>query len=94
MTASSPTIKLPKYARHIVARMRLGAVLCRQVSLSEEAQKKGGGFIYFTFPDGRHIAPNMGRRLVQSGALTPQGDGLLDEWSQTFVLNRDVDISP
>lgn len=91
---SNPTIKLPKYVGPVLNRMRRGAVLCRQTSLSEEAEKKGGGFTYFTFPDGRHVTPNTGKRLVQSGAVTPQGDGLLDDWSQTFTLNKDVDVSP
>jgi len=76
----------------VLERLRRGAVLCRAVSTTDEATAKGGGFVYFTHPDNKPVPSGTGRRLVQSGAVVANGDGLLDGWSQTFILNRDAEV--
>lgn len=85
-------IRLPKYTQRVLDRLQRGATLCRAVSATDEAVVKGGGFVYFTHPDNKPVPPATGRRMVLAGAVVPQGDGLLDGWSQTFVLNRSAEV--
>lgn len=60
-----------------------GGTLCRQTSDTEEATKKGGGFIYFT--DRRKISPVAGRLLIEKEIVKPVSDGLFEGSSQSFL---------
>ncbi|PWL17414.1 hypothetical protein DKP76_11590 [Falsochrobactrum shanghaiense] len=62
-----------------------GAILAREVSLTEEAIK-GGGFVYFTLPDGKSVGPASGRWLIEHGYVSPHGDDLFPGGSQTYRL--------
>lgn len=45
MKRTTTEIKLPKYVARVLDRLRRGAVLCRQVSGTEEA-RRGGVYLF------------------------------------------------
>lgn len=89
---ATTTIKLPAYAKRALARVRAGAVLFRMLSGTDLAKRRGDGYLYFTYPDNRPVSPGAGRKLIRSGAVVPQHDGLFDGQSQTFIFNRSAEI--
>jgi hypothetical protein len=78
----------------IVAFQRLhksGRLLCRQFSQSEEAQRIGGNYIYFTVRDNVKFPTGVGRFLIENGLCTSSADGLFDDTPQTFeAVDRPV----
>lgn len=64
--------------------MEGGGVLSRQSSMAEDAQKRGGGFLYYSPNTSRQISPNAARFLIEKEILKPVPDGLFDGQSQSF----------
>lgn len=81
---------LPQAAQKAFERLRGGVLLLRTSSKTEEAVERGGGFLYSIEPGGRKFPTASGRLLIEGGFLTPRGDGLLDEISQTFIAREDA----
>lgn len=63
---------------------RLGGILCRQFSSSDEAVKHGGNYIYFTVKDNVKFPTGAGRFIIENGLATSAGDGLFEDTPQTF----------
>lgn len=61
-----------------------GEELCRQASGSEEAVKKGGGFVYFLKRSGREMSPVSSRFLIENGLVEGDRDGLFPGLEQSF----------
>lgn len=80
--------KLPHYALKLLARLEAGQTLCRTSADTDEAVKKGGGYLYFTSPDNKRASPASSKMLIDRGYLRPVGDGLFAEVSQTFEVAR------
>ena len=78
--------ELPHYANKLLTRLEAGKVLCRTCADTDEALTKGGGYLYFTSPDNKKASPASSKMLIERGFLTPCGDGLLPEVSQTFEV--------
>lgn len=79
--------ELPTYARKAYDRLSAGDfVLVRTSSASDEAVEKGGGFLFSTEPGGRKFPTASGKLLIEGGLVSPNGDGLLEEISQTFKV--------
>lgn len=74
----------PHYVKRALKRLENGARLCRQVSDSLEAQEKGGGYAYFTLPDGKAFPTTSGRICIDHGLVREEGDGLFEGSSQSF----------
>lgn len=78
-------LKLPHYAKKLLAKLEAGRTLCRTVADTDEAVTKGGGYLYFTTPDNRKASPASSKLLIESGLLVPQKDGLFEDTPQSFV---------
>lgn len=78
--------ELPHCAKKLLARLEAGRVLCRTCADTDEALTKGGGYLYFTSPDNKKASPASSKMLIERGFLSPVGDGLFAEISQTFVV--------
>ena len=77
--------KIPHYVKPALGRLHGGATLAREASHTEEAVK-GGGFVYFTLPDGRPVGPASGKWLIENSMVSPSGDDLFPGGSQTYRL--------
>lgn len=77
--------KIPYYVKPALGRLHGGATLVREASHTEEALK-GGGFVYFTLPDGRPVGPASGKWLIENSFVSPTGDDLFPGGSQTYRL--------
>lgn len=77
--------KIPHYVKPALGRLHGGAVLAREAAHTEEAVK-GGGFVYFTLPDGRAVGPASGKWLIENSMVSPTGDDLFPGGSQTYRL--------
>lgn len=62
-----------------------GEELCRQASGSEEAIKKGGGFVYFLKRSGKEMSPVSSRFLIENGLVEGDEDGLFPGLEQSFM---------
>lgn len=82
----SDELKLPHYAKKLLARIADGRKLCRTAADTDEAMTKGGGYLYFTTPDNRKASPASSKLLIDAGAVQPVNDGLFEGTSQTFVV--------
>lgn len=80
--------KIPHYVKPALGLLYGGATLVRQASQSDEAIQKGGGYIYFTLPDGRAVGAVSGRWLIERGYVSPAGDDLFAGGSQTYQVAR------
>lgn len=63
---------------------RCGGLLCRQFSESEEAQKRGGSYVYFTVKDNEKFPTGSALFMIENGLVESCGDGLFAETPQTF----------
>lgn len=83
-----PKPKRKKLHKNIVVAFtrlaRTGDALCRQVSLSEEAIRAGGGFVYFMKRSGKEMPPASSRFLIDNGLVEGESDGLFPGHEQTF----------
>ena len=61
-----------------------GGILCRQSSMDDEAQKRGGGYLYFAMKNNRPITPSSARFLIEKEIVKPIADGLFEGVSQSF----------
>lgn len=77
--------KIPHYVKPALGLLHGGATLAREASHTEEAIK-GGGFVYFTLPDGRSVRPASGKWLIENSFVSPTGDDLFPGGSQTYRL--------
>ncbi|MDX3926762.1 MAG: hypothetical protein QHC90_13285 [Shinella sp.] len=83
-----PKAKTRKLNRNVIvafSRIANGKdVLCRQSSITEEATKAGGGYIYFLRNTGKEMPPVSSRFLIENGLVEAEQDGLFADHSQTF----------
>jgi len=79
--------KIPHYVKPALGRLYGGATLAREVSQTDEAIK-GGGFIYFTLPDGKSVGAASGKWLIDNGYVSATGDDLFPDGSQTYQVVR------
>jgi len=61
-----------------------GELLCRQFSNSEEAEKHGNNYLYFTVKDNQKFPTWAGRFLIEKALVKSCADGLFDDTPQTF----------
>ncbi|MER9652503.1 hypothetical protein NKJ26_03160 [Mesorhizobium sp. M0152] len=75
--------KLPKPTRALLACLKAGAVLCKEVAATT-AEAKQGGFIWFVYPTGVRVAKDQAESLLKLGFVEPGGDSLIPGDGQTF----------
>src|SRR5690606_40527374 len=81
-------LKIPHYVATALKRLESGRVLVRQASATEEAIDRGDGHLFFTHPDGRPFPTVSGLFCIAHGLVTPVGDALFPEDSQTYRLSN------
>lgn len=64
--------------------LQRGGLLCRQFSNSEEAEKFGDHYLYFTVKDNQKFPTGAGRFLIEKAIVKSCADGLFDDTPQTF----------
>lgn len=61
-----------------------GGLLCRQYSQSEEAEERGGKYLYFVVKNNTKFPTGAGKFLIENGLVKPSADGLFEDTPQTF----------
>lgn len=82
-------LKIPHYVQRGLTRLG-NRLLISTASHSEEAEAKGGGFLYSTHPDGRKFPAATARVIIDHDLVEPLRDGLLDGCSQTYRLRQSL----
>lgn len=81
-------MKKPKLHKNIiVAFSRIiegGGILSRQSSMAEDAQKRGGGYVYYSPNTNQQISPVAARFLIEKEIVKPVPDGLFAGQSQSY----------
>lgn len=76
----------PKHVLKALSRLAGGKTLRRTFSTSEEAQEKGGGYLYSLYPGDRKFPTVSGFYIVENGLVKSNNDGLFSDTPQTFSL--------
>ncbi|SNZ21695.1 hypothetical protein [Cohaesibacter gelatinilyticus] len=76
----------PKHVLRALERLKNGNTLRRSYSTSEEAQIRGGGYLYSLYPGDRKFPTVSGRYIVEHGLVESNKDGLFGDTPQTFSL--------
>jgi hypothetical protein len=76
--------ELSYHARILSARLREGMVLRAQADATEEGVANGGLMFWLT-PTGRKCGPKAARELIAKGKVSPVGDALFADQTQSWV---------
>lgn len=72
---------IPKTVLAIADKCRGGQTLCKHLHQKDTGETE---VLFFFEPSGKRCGPKRALRAIALGIVTPQGDGLFAETSQTF----------
>lgn len=78
--------KHPHYVLSALRKVPKDGVVCAQVSNTEEAIEKGGGYLFFLNPSGRKFPTVSARYCIDKGLLINRGDALFGGISQSYEV--------